>query len=224
MSTPGRVDDAADHVEQRLADVARAAAAARPAAGRTARAPRTSTARRRASSSASLRAGSSAGSMPSAISISWSAIVAASLRPRRPASSARPPAEQAQVARADRPARTGEQGEQRRRWRSRRAAGRAWRRPRRPRAAGAARRGRRSRPGCPAPVRASKTVLGVGVVAGEHADVGPGLGSGVVGRLDRVGQPGQLVGVRLVDARRDDALARVAAWRRAGATLRRSSS
>ena len=40
------------------------------------------------SSSASLRAGSSAGSMPSAISVSWSPIEALSVRPRRPASSA----------------------------------------------------------------------------------------------------------------------------------------
>ena len=51
--------------------------------------------------------------MPSAICSSWSAIEAASARPRTPAMSAARSAQQPQVARADGPARAGEQGEHR---------------------------------------------------------------------------------------------------------------
>ena len=75
--------------------------------------PRSRRPRPAISSGVAERRGARTESMPSAISQSWSAIEAASARPRTPAISAARSAEQPQVAGPDRPARAGQQGEHR---------------------------------------------------------------------------------------------------------------
>ena len=130
--------------------------------------------------------------MPSAIPMSWSPRVSAS-RGRPPARIARPTAEQAEVSRADRPPRTGEQGEQGG------VGGDVVEQVQ-----GGDDLGDLGQPDQPGQAddldghvagrQRVEHVGRVGVVAGEHADVGP-LRPGVVGGADLVGQPGQLVGL-----------------------------
>ena len=151
-------------------------------------------------SSASPSAAISAGSMPSAIPISWSPNEAG--LPRAAAGQGRrPAAEQPEVARADRPARTGQQGEQRG------VGGDVVEQVQRRHHLGDL--GQPDQPGEADDLHGHvargervEDVGGVRVVAGEHADVGP-LRPGLVDGLDLVGQPGQLVGLRRQDPRRD---------------------
>ncbi len=130
--------------------------------------------------------------MPSAIPISWSPRVSAS-RGRPPARMRRPSAEQAEVSRADRPARTREQGEQGG------VGGDVVEQVQ-----GGDDLGDLGQPDQPGQAddldghvtgrQGVEHVGRVGVVAGEHADVGP-LGPGLVSGADLVGQPGELVGL-----------------------------
>ncbi len=199
----GGVHDPAHQVEQRLARRGGAGSAARRRAARTARAPRSSRRPSPGSATASSRAGISAGSTPSAISTSWSVIVAGRRRgPLAPGELLGAPAEQPQVARADRPARPGEQGEQRG------VGGDVVQQVQGGDDLGDL--GQAQQPGEPDDLdrdagRAERVedVGGVRVVAGEHADVGPAARpAALVRRTHRLDQRGQLVGVGEVDGGR----------------------
>ena len=153
-------------------------------------------ARRPGSASASSSDGISAGSMPSAISSRWSVIGRGVVpAPGRPASSMGAPAQQPEVARADRPARAGQQGQQRgvggdvvEQAEDRHDLGDLGQ----PQQSGQA----DDLDGDAGPGQGVEDVLGVRVVAGEDADLRPGL---VVGVLDRVDEPRELVGVSVED-------------------------
>ena len=203
----GGVDDPADEVEQRLAGVAAQRAQLvgqqREALARL----RRSTSPPPGSSRASLSEATSVGSAPSTASTSSSPTLCAASPDAAPAAAgqlAARPAEQSQVALPDRPARTGEQrqqlgvGGQVVQQRQRRDDLGDLGQPEQ------ALEARRSRPGSRPPVERVEDVGGVRVVAGQHADLRHAARPRAWAAWTALGQPGQLVGIRLEDGGRDD--------------------